>query len=287
VLILAAIPLGNPGDASTRLKEHIESALFVAAEDSRRFARLCQDLGISHKAKVISFFEGNENERLDGLIEILEAGNDLLVVTDAGMPGISDPGYRLAREAIARGISIHVLPGPSAVTTALLLSGLPTDTFCFDGFPPRTSGARLTWFEARNDEERTIIIFEAPHRLLECLEDMKSAFGSQRRIAICREMTKTYEEVARGSIEEIIVWAGSKEILGEITIVIEGFNPALREYTDEALVARVILRESAGESRKEAIAAIAKETGVGKRVVFDAMVHNKSSIAPENKSQKE
>jgi 16S rRNA (cytidine1402-2'-O)-methyltransferase len=199
------------------------------------------------------------------------------------MPGISDPGYRLAREAVARNIRIHVLPGPSAVTTALLLSGLPTDSFCFDGFPPRTPGARLSWFEARADEERTIIIFEAPHRLIESLQDMKSAFGDSRRVAICREMTKTYEEVARGSIDEIIAWAGSKEILGEITIVIEGFNPALREYETEELVARVQLRESVGEARKEAIAAVAKETGMPKRAVFDAMVQNKSSSKPENK----
>ena len=178
MLILAAIPLGNPGDASARLKSTIETVEFVAAEDSRRFSRLCQDLGIRHSAKVISFFEGNETERLAGLIEILESGKDLLVVTDAGMPGISDPGYRLAREAVLRDIPIHVLPGPSAVTTALLLSGLPTDTFCFDGFPPRTSGARLTWFEARAEEERTIIIFEAPHRLEESLLDMERRWGA-------------------------------------------------------------------------------------------------------------
>jgi 16S rRNA (cytidine1402-2'-O)-methyltransferase len=276
MLILAALPLGNPADASARLKSTIESAAYVAAEDSRRFSRLCQDLGIRHNAKVISFFEGNENERLDGLIEILEAGHDLLVVTDAGMPGISDPGYRLAREAVARNIAITVLPGPSAVTTALLLSGLPTDTFCFDGFPPRTSGARLTWFEARAEEERTLIIFEAPHRLIESLTDMKSAFGADRRIAICREMTKTYEEVARGTIDEMMMWAESKEILGEITIVIEGFNPELREFSTEDLVAKVLARESAGEARKEAIAAVAKEVGMAKRAVFDAMVALKS-----------
>ncbi len=277
MLILAAIPLGNPGDASARLKSTIETVEFVAAEDSRRFSRLCQDLGIRHSAKVISFFEGNETERLAGLIEILESGKDLLVVTDAGMPGISDPGYRLAREAVLRDIPIHVLPGPSAVTTALLLSGLPTDTFCFDGFPPRTSGARLTWFEARAEEERTIIIFEAPHRLEESLLDMEKAMGGDRSIAVCREMTKTYEEIARGSISEIITWARSKEILGEITIVIEGFNRALLSYTDEDLVAKVLARESAGQARKEAIAAVAKEIGVAKRSVFDAMVHQKSS----------
>ena len=278
MLILAAVPLGNTGDASSRLKESIETVEFVAAEDSRRFTRLCQDLGIRHQAKIISFFEGNEGERLEGLIEILESGKDLLVVTDAGAPGISDPGYRLAREAVARNIRIKVLPGPSAVTTALLLSGLPSATFCFDGFPPRTSGSRLSWFGDRAEEERTIIIFEAPHRLLESLEDMKVAFGGDRKIAVCREMTKTYEEVARGSIAEIIDWANSKEILGEITVVIEGFNPDLREYGDDEIVTKVLGRESAGELRKEAIVAVAKELGVPKRIVFDIMVAQKDKI---------
>ncbi len=277
VLILAAIPLGNSGDASTRLKECIESVEYVAAEDSRRFARLCQDLGIRHQAKVISFFEGNEIERLSGLIEILETGKDLLVVSDAGMPGISDPGYRLVREAVSRKIQIQVLPGPSAVTTALLLSGLPSDTFCFDGFPPRSSGTRLAWYEARAEEERTIIIFEAPHRLVESLQDMEKAFGADRSIAVCREMTKTYEEVARGPISEILDWALSKEILGELTIVIEGFNPESRTFTDDELVSKVLVRESAGEARKEAIAAVAKEVGVAKRTVFDAMVSQKTN----------
>lgn len=276
MLILAAVPLGNPGDASSRLKEAIERVPYVAAEDSRRFTRLCQDLGVRYNAKVISFFEGNENERLEGLIEILESGEDVLVVTDAGMPGISDPGYRLSREAAARNIPIQVLPGPSAVTTALLLSGLPTDSFCFDGFPPRTSGARLTWFEDRAEEERTLIFFEAPHRLIESLQDLKSAFGSDRRGAICREMTKTYEEVARGTISELIEWANSKEILGEITIVIEGFNPDSREFSEEELVEKVLNREAAGEARKEAIAAVAKEVGLAKRAIFDLMVADKS-----------
>jgi 16S rRNA (cytidine1402-2'-O)-methyltransferase len=276
MLILAAVPLGNPLDASARLRESIERADYIAAEDSRRFMRLCQDLGVRHNAKVISFFEGNENDRLQGLVEILESGSDLLVVTDAGMPGISDPGYRLVREAVAHNIQISVLPGPSAVTTALLLSGLPSDSFCFDGFPPRTSGSRVTWFQARVEEERTIIIFEAPHRIKESLLDMETVFGPKRRIAICREMTKTYEEVARGTITELIEWAGSKEILGEITIVIEGFNPDSRKYSDKELIAKVLASESAGNTRKEAIAEVAKEIGVAKRAVFDLMVANKT-----------
>ena len=171
MLILAAIPLGNPGDASARLKEAITQVDFIAAEDSRRFGRLCAELGITYEAKIYSFFEGNENERLEPLLEILSSGKDLLVVTDAGMPGISDPGYRLTREAIARDIPIRVLPGPSAVTTALLYSGLPTDRFCFEGFLPRTSGARITALEKLEEEERTMIFFEAPHRLEESLVD--------------------------------------------------------------------------------------------------------------------
>ena len=167
MLILAAIPLGNPADASLNLREAIVSANFIAAEDSRKFSRLCSDLGITYSAKIISFFEGNEIERLEELVKILESGSDLLVVTDAGMPGISDPGYRLARAAVEKNIKIKVLPGPSAVTTAPLLSGLPSDRFCFEGFAPRTSGARKTWFENLANETRTIIMFEAPHRLLE------------------------------------------------------------------------------------------------------------------------
>jgi 16S rRNA (cytidine1402-2'-O)-methyltransferase len=249
---------------------------YVAAEDSRRFTRLCQELGVRYEAKVISFFEGNENDRLDSLIEILESGEDLLVVTDAGMPGISDPGYRLAREAVARDIKISVLPGPSAVTTALLLSGLPSDSFCFDGFPPRTSSARRDWFLERADEERTLIIFEAPHRLKDSLQDMGSAFGADRRIAVCREMTKTYEEIMRGTITELTIWADSKEILGEITIVIEGFNPDTRHFTDAELISKVLSREEAGESRKEAISAVAKDVGLAKRKIFDLMVSSKA-----------
>ncbi len=277
MLILAAIPLGNPGDASTRLKEAITSADFIAAEDSRRFGRLCAELGITYEAKIFSFFEGNENERLEPLLEILLSGKDLLVVTDAGMPGISDPGYRLTREAIARGIAIRVLPGPSAVTTALLFSGLPTDRFCFEGFLPRTSGARITALEKLAIEERTMIFFEAPHRLLESLRDCESVLGSDRLGAICREMTKTYEETIRGTLSELSAWAGANEILGEITLVIGGFDRSTQTFTPEDLARMVLDREGQGESRKEAIAEVAKSTGIAKREVFDVMVAHKSA----------
>jgi 16S rRNA (cytidine1402-2'-O)-methyltransferase len=276
MLILAAIPLGNPGDASTNLREAIVGAKFIAAEDSRKFSRLCSDLGITYSAKIISFFEGNEIERLNELVAILESGSDLLVVTDAGMPGISDPGYRLARAAVEKNIKIKVLPGPSAVTTALLLSGLPSDRFCFEGFAPRTGGARTTWFENLANETRTIIFFEAPHRLLESLADAVSVFGPNRLGAICREMTKTYEEVIRGDLETLHNWAAATEILGEITLVIAGFDPDSRQFTEADLIAEVLKQEAAGISRKEAIAEVARITGRAKREVFDAMVTQKS-----------
>lgn len=276
MLILAAIPLGNPADASANLREAIVGAKFIAAEDSRKFSRLCSDLGITYSAKIISFFEGNESERLDELVAILESGSDLLVVTDAGMPGISDPGYRLARAAVEKNIKIKVLPGPSAVTTALLLSGLPSDRFCFEGFAPRTSGARTTWFENLANETRTIIFFEAPHRLLESLADAVSVFGPNRLGAICREMTKTYEEVIRGDLETLHNWAAATEILGEITLVIAGFDPDSRQFTEADLIAEVLKQEAAGISRKEAITEVARITGRAKREVFDAMVTHKS-----------
>jgi len=276
MLILAAIPLGNPADASANLREVIVGAKFIAAEDSRKFSRLCSDLGITYSAKIISFFEGNEIERLDELVAILESGSDLLVVTDAGMPGISDPGYRLARAAVEKNIKIKVLPGPSAVTTALLLSGLPSDRFCFEGFAPRTSGARTTWFENLANETRTIIFFEAPHRLLESLADAVSVFGPNRLGAICREMTKTYEEVIRGDLETLHNWAAATEILGEITLVIAGFDPDSRQFTEADLIAEVLKQEAAGISRKEAITEVARITGRAKREVFDAMVTHKS-----------
>ena len=276
MLILACLPIGDAQDASVHLIQAIENVQYVAAEDSRKFARLCQDLNIKHKAKVISFFEGNESERIDELTAILNSQKDILVVTDAGAPGISDPGYRLIRAALAENIQIKVLPGPSAVTTALLLSGLPTDRFCFEGFPPRTKGARSKWFKDLSEEERTIIFFEAPHRIVESLTDAAEAFGKDRAGAVCREMSKQYEEVIRGSISQLITWAGSKEILGEITVVVEGFDLGSREFSDEQLINLVLAQEKSGEGRKEAIALVAKENGVSKRVVFDAMVAYKS-----------
>ena len=275
MLILACGPLGNIGDATARIKGALETVPYIAAEDSRKLTRLTHDLGIRYSGKVISYFEGNENERIDQLTEILLSGADLLVITDAGAPGISDPGYRLIQRAIEQGVPIQVLPGPSAVTTALLLSGLATDRFCFEGFSPRTGGTRLAWYEKLGIEPRTIIFFEAPHRLKESLADALSVLGPHRRGAICREMTKTYEETIRGSIEELFKWSSEREILGEVTIVIEGFDLSTENHSPEKLVELVIAREGAGMTRKDAIALVAKELALPKRVVFDAMVGSK------------
>ncbi|CAB5240249.1 unannotated protein [freshwater metagenome] len=271
-LILAATPLGNPKDASVRLVEAIVNADVIAAEDSRRFHRLASDLGAVFTARVISFFEGNEESRTIEILELLRSGSTVLVVTDAGMPSISDPGFRLTRDAVAEKISVTVVPGPSAVTMAITLSGLPTDRFSFDGFPPRTSGARMKFFESLKHEERTMVFFEAPHRLPESLEDALRSFGPDRRGAICREMTKQYEETIRGTVQELHSWALTHEVLGEITLVIEGALEGSLIFTSDAMVARVREFEAAGMDRKEAIAAVTEEFSVPKRIVYAAVV---------------
>ena len=271
-LILAATPLGNPGDASSRLKSAIENASIIAAEDSRRFHRLCADIEVSFTAKVLSFFEGNEEDRTRELISELKSGATVLVVSDAGMPTISDPGFRLMRDAIAEGIEVSVIPGPSAVTMSVALSGLPTDRFSFEGFPPRTAGARLATFEKLRFEERTMVFFEAPHRLADSLADAVSVFGADRLGAICREMTKRYEETIRGTMNELLMWAHSNEVLGEITLVIAGAVADSASLTASDMVARVREFEAAGMDRKSAIATVAEEFGIAKRLVYAAVV---------------
>lgn len=271
-LILAATPLGNPGDASTRLKNAIQNASIIAAEDSRRFHRLCADIEITFTARVISFFEGNEEERTRELLLELKSGATVLVVSDAGMPTISDPGFRLMRDAIAQGIEVSVIPGPSAVTMAVALSGLPTDRFSFEGFPSRSAGARLATFEKLRFEERTMVFFEAPHRLAESLNDCTKVFGADRQAAICREMTKRYEETIRGTLAQISQWAQANEILGEITLVIAGAVADSSSLTAAEMVSRVREFEEAGMDRKMAITTVAQEFGIQKRLVYAAVV---------------
>jgi 16S rRNA (cytidine1402-2'-O)-methyltransferase len=249
-LILAATPLGNPGDASPRLKSAIENASIIAAEDSRRFHRLCADIEVTFTARVLSFFEGNEIDRTRELISELKSGATVLVVSDAGMPTISDPGFRLMRDAIAEGIEVSVIPGPSAVTMSVALSGLPTDRFSFEGFPPRTAGARIATFEKLRFEERTMVFFEAPHRLADSLVDAVTVFGADRRGAICREMTKRYEEIIRGNLGELSAWATTNEVLGEITLVIAGAATDSASLTAADIVGRVREVEASGLDRK-------------------------------------
>ena len=271
-LTLAATPLGNSGDASPRLKQAIIDAEVIAAEDSRRFHRLAADLGVTFTARIISFFDGNETARTEEVLALLHCGKKVLVVSDAGMPTISDPGFRLTRDAIALGINVVVIPGPSAPTMALALSGLATDRFTFEGFLPRSSGARLAHLETLRFEERTMVFFEAPHRITDSLRDAASILGSDRGAAVCREMTKTYEETVRGSLQELIDWSQSKEILGEITLVIAGVPVGAAVKSAQEIVARVREFESAGMDRKDAIATVAQESGLPKKVVYAAVV---------------
>jgi 16S rRNA (cytidine1402-2'-O)-methyltransferase len=250
----------------------IESAEIIAAEDSRRFHRLAADIGASFSARILSFFEGNETERTAELIALLHEGRNVLVLTDAGMPTISDPGFRLLRDAVAENIEVHVIPGPSAPTMAIALSGLPTDRFTFEGFAPRTSGARIAFYESLRFEERTMVLFEAPHRLLDSLQDAESILGSGRRGAICREMTKTYEETIRGTLADLIEWAQNREILGEITLVFAGVEVGTESATNSQMVSRVREFESAGMDRKDAITTVARELDIPKKLVYAAVV---------------
>jgi 16S rRNA (cytidine1402-2'-O)-methyltransferase len=276
-LTLAATPLGNPLDASPRLKAAIESADIIAAEDSRRFHRLASDIQATFTAKVLSFFEGNETDRTQELLIALREGRNVLVLSDAGMPTISDPGFRLMRDSIAENIEVHVIPGPSAPTMAIALSGLPTDRFTFEGFAPRTSGARIAFYESLRFEERTMVVFEAPHRLLESLMDARSILGGARLGAICREMTKTYEETIRGTLDHLVQWATNHEVLGEITVVFAGVEVGSAEKSNEQIVARVFQFEAAGMERKLAITTVAEELDLPKKLVYAAVVEAKNS----------
>jgi 16S rRNA (cytidine1402-2'-O)-methyltransferase len=275
VLCLVGTPLGNPRDASARLREELLSADVIAAEDTRRFARLRSDLGLELTARVVSYFEGNEQARTEELLAVLASGSRLVLVTDAGMPSVSDPGYRLVTAALAAGHAVTCAPGPSAVTTALALSGLPVDRFCFEGFLPRKAGERRRRLAELADEERTLVLFEAPHRTQATLADLAAAFGADRPAAVCRELTKTYEDVRRASLGELVTWAESG-VRGEVTLVVGG--AVADEYGGTAdLAALVADRVSRGESRKTAIAAVAAELGVPKKAVYAAVLDAKPS----------
>ena len=273
--MIAGVPLGNAGDASSRLRSALETADVIAAEDTRRLRRLAADLDVRLGGRIVSYFEANEATRTGELVADLEAGQRVLLVTDAGMPSISDPGYRLVVAAVEAGVAVTCLPGPSAVTTALALSGLPVDRFCFEGFLPRRGGARSARLRELAAEPRTIVFFEAPHRLRSCLADLASAFGESRPAAGCRELTKTYEEVRRGPLSDLVSWAADG-VRGEITIVVGGAPLAAGSLEGGDLADLVSDAQDAGMSRKEAIAAVAARTGAARREVFDALVARKN-----------
>ncbi len=271
-LVLAATPIGRVDDAPPRLATELAEADVVAAEDTRRLKRLTTELGVVVRGRVVSYFEGNEAQRTPALIEELEAGRRVLLVTDAGMPSVSDPGYRLVAAAVAAGVLVTAVPGPSAVLTALAVSGLPVDRFCFEGFLPRKRGERARRLAALADEERTLVFFEAPHRTAAALEAMAEAWGDDRAAAVCRELTKTHEEVRRGPLAELVAWA-AEGVRGEVTIVVAGATPGADVPTDdESLRAAVAEREATGISRKEAIVEVARAAGVPRREVYN-LVH--------------
>ncbi|MFI5840771.1 16S rRNA (cytidine(1402)-2'-O)-methyltransferase [Catenuloplanes sp. NPDC051500] len=272
-LILVGAPLGNIGDASTRLREALGSADVVAAEDTRRLARLARDLDVTVSGRVVSYFEGNEERRTPELVEMLRGGAVVAIVTDGGMPSVSDPGYRLVRAALDAGFPVTAAPGPSAVTTALALSGLPSDRFCFEGFLPRSGSARRSRLRELAQEPRTLVFFEAPHRISDTLADLSAVFGTDREAAVCRELTKTYEEVRRGGLAALAEWSAASAPRGEITVVVAGAVPTAADRpSDEQLKAEVAEEEATGVSRRDAVTAVATLHGLRRREVYNLVV---------------
>ena len=266
VVVLAATPIGDIADASPRLVTELTNADVIAAEDTRRLRRLLERLGVQTDAPIMSYFEGNEARRTGELLRLLEQGARVVVVSDAGMPSVSDPGYRLVAAAVARGFRVTAVPGPSAVLTALAVSGLPVDRFCFEGFLPRKTSERLRRLAELAAEPRTMIFFEAPHRTAATLSAMAEAFGADRPGVVCRELTKTYEEVRRGSMQELADWAGS-EVRGEVTLVIGGAPTPTADL--ESAAQEAVELAASGMKLKAAVAQVAQQEGVAKNALYD------------------
>lgn len=269
-LVLAATPLGDSRDASPRLVEALTSADVIAAEDTRRTRSLAAALGATPTGRVVSFYDAVETSRIGGLVAAVEQGQTVLLVTDAGMPSVSDPGFRLVAACVEKDLLVTCLPGPSAVTTALALSGLPCERFCFEGFAPRKDGERRRFFAALAEEPRTAVFFESPHRIAATLALAAEVLGSDRRAAVCRELTKTYEEVRRGGLGELASWAADG-VRGEITVVLAGAEPR-REHDMDALVAEVRRLADDGMRLKDAAAQVAASSGVSKKALYDAAI---------------
>ena len=268
VLTLAATPIGNPLDASVRLMRALAEADLIAAEDTRRLARLVRELEVETTGRILSYHEHNEAERTEVLLEALAAGQRVLIVTDAGMPVVSDPGFQAVRAATAAGFPITVIPGPSAVLTALAASGIAPDRFTFEGFPPRREGRRASALDPLVDEQRTMVFFESPRRTAATLSAMAETFGADRRAAVARELTKTHEQIVRGTLAELVEWAESGEVLGEVVLVIAGAEPAVASTED--LVEEVLARAAAGTRLKDAAKEVARaHSEVGASELYD------------------
>jgi 16S rRNA (cytidine1402-2'-O)-methyltransferase len=273
MIILAATPIGNLGDASARLREALGAATVIAAEDTRRTSQLMRLLGIEHRPELIALHENNERERAEKLVERAET-EDVLLVSDAGMPTVSDPGFRVVQLAVERGVQVSVIPGPSAVITALAVSGLPTDRFAFEGFLPRKSGERARAIAELKNEKRTLIFFEAPTRVAESLAAMAEGFGRDRPAAVCRELTKLHEEVKRGALSELAAWAADG-VRGEIVIVVDGAPE--REISLVDALAEVQDLVAGGLRMKDAAREVAARTGLSSRELYDAALGARGS----------
>jgi 16S rRNA (cytidine1402-2'-O)-methyltransferase len=271
-LVLAATPIGDPDDASPRLRRALEVADVIAAEDTRRLRRLATTLGVAITARVIAVYDQVERGRSAALLDDVESGLTVLLVTDAGMPLVSDPGHVLVTEAIARGLPVTVLPGPSAVTAAVAVAGVPAERFCFEGFLPRKAGERRARLAELSRDSRALVAFESPRRLPASLADLVTTFGGDRRAAVCRELTKTYEQVIRGSLSELAEWAATHEVLGEITLVIAGSDGEAGEVDPVALRSEVAAQVAGGSSRRDAVDAVAGSHGLSRREVYDVVL---------------
>jgi 16S rRNA (cytidine1402-2'-O)-methyltransferase len=277
-LVLAATPLGNAEDASPRLAQAIATADVIAAEDTRRLRALAAALGVTPAGRIVSHYDAVEASRAPALVDAVRAGQTVLVVTDAGMPSVSDPGFRLVSACVEAGLPVTCLPGPSAVTTALAVSGLPSDRFCFEGFAPRKAGERRRWLAALAAEPRTAVFFEAPHRLAACLADAVDVLGGSRGAVVCRELTKIHEEVLRGTLASLATWAAGNQVRGEITVVLGPAAVVTREVDE--LLPDVHARVSGGMRLKDAVAEVAVASGVSKRDLYERALREPKTAAP-------
>ncbi|WP_285726690.1 16S rRNA (cytidine(1402)-2'-O)-methyltransferase [Psychromicrobium xiongbiense] len=273
-IVLAATPIGNVADASGRLTELLTTAEVVAAEDTRRLLALAAGLGVNVAGRLVSYHEHNEGRKTAELIERARSGDTVLMVSDAGMPSVSDPGYRLVEAAHAARVRVTAVPGPSAVLTALTLSGLPTDRFAFEGFLPRKAGERLSRLREVAQDPRTLVFFEAPHRLESMLAAVVEVFGPDRPAAVTRELTKTYEEVLRGTVGELHAWAVEAEVRGEIAVVVGGSTG--QQGSAEDLLAAVATLTESGIRLKDAVATVAESAGASKRELYAAVLADRS-----------